>query len=77
MAVFSETGWAKINLALHIRSRRADGYHEIETLFAFVDSGDAIAAEVADADRLTLDGEFAGGLSDSADNLVLRVLMHK
>jgi 4-diphosphocytidyl-2-C-methyl-D-erythritol kinase len=74
MAILRETGWAKINLALHIRGRRADGYHEIETLFAFVDAGDAITAEVADADRLTLDGEFAEGLSDGADNLVLRAL---
>jgi 4-diphosphocytidyl-2-C-methyl-D-erythritol kinase len=74
MAVFGETGWAKINLALHIRARRPNGYHEIETLFAFVDAGDALAVEVADADRLILDGEFAEGLSDGADNLVLRVL---
>lgn len=69
-----ETGWAKINLALHVRARRSDGYHEIETLFAFVDGGDGIVAEVADADRLTIVGEFAEGLSDGADNLVMKVL---
>src|SRR3546814_6437395 len=69
-----EIGWAKINLALHVRARRPDGYHEIETLFAFVDGGDAIAATMADADALTIDGEFAAGLSAGADNLVLRVL---
>ena len=74
MAVLRETGWAKINLALHIRARRADGYHEIETLFAFVDGGDAIAAAVSDADHLTIDGPFGEGLSAGADNLVLRVL---
>src|SRR3546814_2019973 len=69
-----ETGWAKINLALHVRARRSDGYREIETLFAFVDGGDTIAATMADADALTIDGEFAAGLSAGADNLVLRVL---
>lgn len=69
-----ETGWAKINLALHVRERRSDGYHDIETLFAFVDGGDAIVAEVADADRLTIEGEFAEGLSAGADNLVMQVL---
>lgn len=69
-----ETGWAKINLALHVRARRSDGYHDIETLFAFVDGGDAIVAEVAGADRLTIVGEFAEGLSDGADNLVMKVL---
>jgi 4-diphosphocytidyl-2-C-methyl-D-erythritol kinase len=72
VTVFAETGWAKINLALHVRARRPDGYHEIETLFAFVDHGDGIEAGVADADRLTIDGEFAEGLSVGPDNLVLR-----
>jgi 4-diphosphocytidyl-2-C-methyl-D-erythritol kinase len=71
VTILSETGWAKINLALHVRARRPDGYHEIETLFAFVDHGDGIAARVAEADRLTIDGEFAEGLSAGADNLVL------
>lgn len=75
MGGLHETGWAKINLALHIRARRPDGYHEIETLFAFVDGGDAIEAKEAAADRLTIDGEFAEGLDSGADNLVLRVLV--
>jgi len=35
-----ETAYAKINLALHVRRRREDGYHAIETLFAFVNAGD-------------------------------------
>ena len=74
MTAFGATGWAKINLALHVRARRADGYHAIETLFAFVDGGDAITAEVADADSLAIDGEFADGLSASGDNLVMRAL---
>ncbi|MBJ7500065.1 MAG: 4-(cytidine 5'-diphospho)-2-C-methyl-D-erythritol kinase [Sphingopyxis sp.] len=74
MTAFRETGWAKINLALHVRRRRSDGYHEIETLFAFVDGGDALAAEFADADSLVIDGEFAGGLSAGSDNLVMRML---
>lgn len=74
MTVFRETGWAKINLALHVRGRRADGYHEIETLFSFVDDGDGIAAEFADADSLAIDGEFAEGLSAGCDNLVMQVL---
>ncbi len=39
-----ETAYAKINLALHVRKRREDGYHELETLFAFVDAGDVLTA---------------------------------
>jgi len=74
MTVFRETGWAKVNLALHVRGRRADGYHDIETLFAFVDDGDGIEAEFADTDNLTIEGEFGEGLSAGGDNLVHRVL---
>ncbi|MGL3820994.1 4-(cytidine 5'-diphospho)-2-C-methyl-D-erythritol kinase [Sphingopyxis sp. R3-92] len=69
-----ETGWAKINLALHVRARRPDGYHEIETLFAFVDGGDELRATVAGKDSLAIDGEFAAALSLDGDNLVSQVL---
>ncbi len=37
--MLAETAYAKINLALHVRRRREDRFHEIETLFAFVDAG--------------------------------------
>ena len=69
-----ETAYAKINLALHVRRRRDDGYHEIETLFAFVDAGDVLTAERAEADRVTISGEFAGALDDPFGNLVARAL---
>ncbi|WP_133364992.1 4-(cytidine 5'-diphospho)-2-C-methyl-D-erythritol kinase [Qipengyuania sediminis] len=68
-----ETAFAKINLALHVRGRRGDGYHELETLFAFVDEGDILAARVAERDALTTLGEFAEGL-DPFDNLVAKAL---
>ncbi len=73
MTVLCKTAYAKINLALHVRSRRADGYHEIETLFAFVDDGDGLGVEPADGLTLQVTGPFAGALEDEADNLALRV----
>ena len=33
---------AKVNLTLHVLGRRADGYHEIESLVAFADAGDGL-----------------------------------
>ena len=33
---------AKLNLFLHITGRRADGYHELQTLFQLIDFGDDI-----------------------------------
>jgi len=65
-----ETAFAKINLTLHVRRRRSDGYHDIETLFAFADSGDVIEAQPSDALNLHVTGPFAAGLSNT-DNLVL------
>lgn len=63
---------AKLNLALHVRRRRADGYHDIETLFAFADYGDRLEGEVADTLSLNVDGPFAAAIEAGDDNLVLR-----
>ncbi len=83
-----ETAYAKINLALHVRRRREDGYHELETLFAFVDAGDVLSAAPAEVDSLEVVGEFSELLGPSPlplgegsgvgglplDNLVARAL---
>jgi len=70
----TETAYAKINLALHVRRRREDGYHELETLFAFVDTGDVLTATSAEADSLQVLGEFATTLSDPFANIVAEAL---
>ncbi len=72
--VQTEIAYAKINLALHVRARRDDGYHAIETLFAFLDVGDVLTAEIAATNSLDVSGAFADGLSNGADNLVNRAL---
>ncbi len=69
-----ETAYAKINLALHVRRRRADGYHELETLFAFVDAGDVLSVSPAERDSLRTVGEFAGALDNPFDNIVMQAL---
>jgi 4-diphosphocytidyl-2-C-methyl-D-erythritol kinase len=69
-----ETAFAKINLALHVRARRDDGYHELETLFAFVDAGDLLVARPAARDEVSTFGEFARGIGNPFDNLVARAL---
>lgn len=69
-----ETAFAKLNLALHVRARRADGYHELETLFAFLDRGDAVTARSAQRDELQTLGEFAAQLTDPFDNIVMKAL---
>ncbi|MFN3517201.1 MAG: 4-(cytidine 5'-diphospho)-2-C-methyl-D-erythritol kinase [Novosphingobium sp.] len=69
-----ETAFAKINLALHVRRRREDGYHALETLFAFVDVGDVLSIAPAARDSLQTVGEFAGGLENAFDNIVMKAL---
>ena len=69
-----ETAYAKINLALHVRSREPDGYHRLETVFAFAEDGDGLTvADAGDGDvQLEITGPFASGLSVATDNLVVR-----
>ncbi len=67
-----ETAFAKLNLALHVRAREADGYHRIETIFAFCEDGDIVTAEPAEALSLSVGGPFADALAGEDDNLVLR-----
>lgn len=65
---------AKVNLSLRILGRRADGYHDIDSLVAFADLHDRLEIEVlADGpDRLTVRGPFADRID--GENLVLRAL---
>lgn len=63
---------AKINLALHVRERMPDGFHRLETIFAFAEDGDRLAVEPAGALSLAIEGPFGEGLSAGRDNLVLR-----
>jgi 4-diphosphocytidyl-2-C-methyl-D-erythritol kinase len=70
-----ETAYAKVNLALHVRAREADGYHRLETVFAFAQDGDTL--EVAEPHapgevELELVGPFAALLQGEPNNLVLR-----
>lgn len=76
MSKGSETAYAKLNLALHVRGRRSDGYHDIETIFAFCEDGDTVEAETEEAEQsgmsLAVDGTFSAALKGHSDNLVER-----
>jgi 4-diphosphocytidyl-2-C-methyl-D-erythritol kinase len=63
---------AKINLYLHVVGRRADGYHLLDSLIVFAETGDRIDAAPAGELSLAIDGPFAVNLSADPDNLVLR-----
>jgi 4-diphosphocytidyl-2-C-methyl-D-erythritol kinase len=63
---------AKLNLTLRITGRRVDGYHLLDSLVAFTELGDGVTVAAADSLSLDITGEFAPGLTDGADNLILR-----
>ena len=54
----TELAKAKINLALHVLGRRADGYHELDSVVAFADIGDELTISVSDQLSLSCDGQF-------------------
>lgn len=70
--MISEYAPAKINLALHLRRRRPDGYHDLESIFAFTRFCDTLTGDAAEGLTLTLDGPTAAAADVGDDNLVLR-----
>jgi 4-diphosphocytidyl-2-C-methyl-D-erythritol kinase len=71
-AARAEKAPAKVNLTLHVLGRRADGYHEIESLVAFAGVGDALSFTPGRALALIVGGPTAAAAGDTADNLVLK-----
>ncbi|HEY7247468.1 MAG TPA: 4-(cytidine 5'-diphospho)-2-C-methyl-D-erythritol kinase [Xanthobacteraceae bacterium] len=63
---------AKINLTLRVLARRADGYHEIESLVVFAGIADRLSFTPARSLALAVSGPMAGRCGDVAENLVLK-----
>lgn len=61
---------AKLNLMLHILGRRADGYHELQTLFQFLDFADELGFAVRADGAIRLHSDIPGVDHDS--NLIVR-----
>ncbi|HVZ51163.1 MAG TPA: 4-(cytidine 5'-diphospho)-2-C-methyl-D-erythritol kinase [Pseudolabrys sp.] len=71
-ATLVEQAPAKINLTLRVIGKRADGYHELESLVAFADFADALSLTPADDLALEISGPHAEACGTQADNLVLK-----
>lgn len=70
----TETAFAKVNLALHVRGRRADGYHALESLFVFAEYGDRLSGCLRQDGEISLrlEGPFGEALDTGPDNLVMK-----
>jgi 4-diphosphocytidyl-2-C-methyl-D-erythritol kinase len=62
---------AKVNLSLSVLGRRADGYHELDSLVAFAGVGDELSLSPGEPPGVQISGPFGAGLSTGPDNLVL------
>ena len=65
---------AKLNLQLAVGPPRADGYHDLVTVFHAVSLFDEITAEAAGEDGVSVSGEGADRVPDNRDNLALRAV---
>lgn len=57
------TSWpspAKLNLFLYITGRRDNGYHDLQTLFQFLDYGDTLDIEITEDGQITIEPEIEG-----------------
>jgi len=61
---------AKLNLMLHILGRRPDGYHELQTIFQFLDYGDELSFALREDGEVRLQTEIADVPHDS--NLIVK-----
>jgi 4-diphosphocytidyl-2-C-methyl-D-erythritol kinase len=72
----TEIAKAKINLALHVLGRRADGYHELDSIVAFADIGDELVITPSDQLSLTCSGMFGAQVPSGAENIILNAWAH-
>jgi 4-diphosphocytidyl-2-C-methyl-D-erythritol kinase len=72
MASLKTLAPAKINLSLKVGARRADGYHEIESIVAFAGIGDALSLTPGGKLTLEVDGPTAEAAGPDQNNLVLK-----
>jgi 4-diphosphocytidyl-2-C-methyl-D-erythritol kinase len=64
--------FAKVNLYLHVCAKRENGYHELDSLIVFAETGDRIEVSAASDLTLTITGPLASKLCNEPDNLVIR-----
>jgi 4-diphosphocytidyl-2-C-methyl-D-erythritol kinase len=72
VAVLNEEGRAKVNLTLRVNGRRADGYHDLESVVAFADCADRLTLTPGTDLDLLMSGPLAQACGDTSDNLVLK-----
>ena len=71
--IHNTTVWpspAKLNLFLYITGQRDNGYHDLQTLFQFLDYGDELTITANNTGEITIEPELPG--VPTKDNLIYR-----
>ena len=72
MPVLSDQARAKVNLTLRVNGRRADGFHDLESVVAFADCADRLTLSPGSNLDLKMSGPLAQACGETSDNLVLK-----
>ncbi len=64
---------AKINLFLKVTDKRSDGFHDLESLLAFLDLADELEVKKSDKFKIKFSGEFAKFV-DVENNIFTKIL---
>lgn len=71
-SVLKDRARAKVNLTLHVLGRRADGYHDLESLAVFADVADGLTLSPGPSETLHVTGPRADACGALGDNLVTK-----
>ncbi|MAR79075.1 MAG: 4-(cytidine 5'-diphospho)-2-C-methyl-D-erythritol kinase [Rhodospirillaceae bacterium] len=71
---YKKTAPAKINFFLHILSKRADSFHEVESLIGFTEFGDKVSVEESNFLELIFEGPMSGNLPRLEENIVFEAV---
>ena len=72
MPVLSDQARAKVNLTLRVNGRRADGFHDLESVVAFADCADRLTLSPGSNLDLKMSGPLAQACGETSENLVLK-----
>ena len=67
---YVEDAYAKVNLHLQVGPRRADGYHDIVSLFQLIDLKDTLTISIAHADELSITCDAAEGIDPTMNTMI-------